>query len=801
MKRLKKIGIVVGGVYLVLWSLTWLVSPSVTRWVVGDLLAPHQLELDSDSSVRLNLLTSCVTIEDLVWHKSKHKAFQLDALEACYSLHRLLFNEATLKRLTLTGLTTEVRVKEGGLAIAGFELPASSEEELPVEPDKAQPAEESKPLSIALAAPEVVLEGIKVTLEHMGQPHALMIEQLKINRSRYESEALHTEVELLLTLNGAELEVTAALDNDPGNSFATLKLELSGFDPAPYQYLLPDILGELSAQLGLALDLKLKRDGEQLELVSDASSVIVEALTYSDQVVVAKLESFKFEIEALISQLSLDASHPVNVDAEFLANLEQLKIDETSGQGELATLKTLKLNPSKFTLKGEQVSLSLPELELKELRASTRTLGEAQKLPPLLALESLRVKEIQASEKALSIEQILIGEILAQVQRNEQGELVSLVTPTTATQASQGEPAEPEQANEESSERAEAEPFGIQLSQLSLDKPAVIHFSDLSLTPELAKTLTIEQLELSKVNSLEPSQMAEVAIQLKDEEYFRYQLTGEVAPFGEKLNLNFDAKATEFPLYQISPYVRDALGFDVLAGQLDLDAKGGVTEDELDTEVVVFLRGATFDSGSGDSNKDESSVIGQAAVPLDMALGMLKDDDGNIELTIPVDGDVQDPSFGVHYIFGLIAKKAVMSQAQDYLLTTLTPYAQVIKVGMMAGSYALKVRFDDLEYAPGQIAPAEQQALFVEQFQTLMADKESLQVKVCGVATASELGLPNDSKPTAQQQEQLLELAKQRAGAFKKALVEKGTPSSRMLLCVPTFETSSDAKPRLKLSV
>ncbi|GGA87914.1 hypothetical protein GCM10011369_32500 [Neiella marina] len=808
MNRLKKVGLIIAGCYLAIWSLTWLVSPAVTRLVLSDLLKPHKIELDSNSEVRLNLLSSCVTIDDLIWRKDQQLAFELDELEACYSLHRLVFSEARVKRLTLTGLTTDVLLKDGTFSIAGVELGASAKQAQDNEsvdsqtpPTAPEPGPQGRRFALAVAAPEVILNDIKVNLQHRDQAHDVHIEQLQIVRSRYEEEVLQSELDVLLTLNQAKFEFGAAVVYEPLQSTGTFTIQLADFDPAPYQYLLPASVGQLSGLLDVDLNLDVTRKGDIFEITSDSSALALRQAGYSDSNIKAGLEGLQLQLNDLSTTLSIDAATELQVDTSFDLNLSGIKADLPDGSGELLALSELELQQNKLALVGEKVFVEIPELALTKFQASTRHIDPQNQLAPLLQLESLTVSGTQLTESAVAIQQVLVGEILVQASRDEQGELISLVLPqqAEATTPDDGAP----QSGSAESEPVVAEvgqAFAFELGKLMLAAPAQIQFNDASVKPALAKTIIIEQLDVTEVNNAQPQQKTDVQLKLKDEGYFNYQLSAQVAPFADKLDLVFDSKATEFPLYQISPYVRSALGFDMLAGQLDVAAAGAIEQNMLDTELVAMLRGAQFDSGSGDANQDESSSIG-SAVSLDMALGMLQDDDGNIELTIPVTGDIAAPDFGMQYVFGLVVQRAIMSQAENFLLFAFAPYAHVIKVGMVAGSMALEVSFEDLPYAPQQIQPAEPQASFIDQFHALMTEKQSLQVKICGVAAGSELGLTDASELSEAQRKQLLELAEQRAAAFKKVVVEKGVESSRLLLCVPSYELKADAKPRLKLSV
>ena len=242
------------------------------------------------------------------------------------------------------------------------------------------------------------------------------------------------------------------------------------------------------------------------------------------------------------------------------------------------------------------------------------------------------------------------------------------------------------------------------------------------------------------------------------------------------------------------------MGFGVDAGQLDSDVVIEVVEDNLDGTVKINLRGASFSSNKAKQD-DELDMVGQAAIPLNVALNMLKDSDGNIKLTIPVDGDITDPSFGVQYLLGLVVKKAVMNQTKKHLVNTFIPYGQILSVAYSAGTYALKVRFEDLVYTVKQTEINDSQNEFIEQFSALLIKKESLQVKLCPIATVAELDTPVvDKQLSKEQRQQLTDLATARAAEFKRTVTEKGGDSARLLVCSPEIDFSEKGLPRINFS-
>ncbi len=144
-----------------------------------------------------------------------------------------------------------------------------------------------------------------------------------------------------------------------------------------------------------------------------------------------------------------------------------------------------------------------------------------------------------------------------------------------------------------------------------------------------------------------------------------------------------------------------------------------------------------------------------------------------------------------------------MSAAKDYLITTFVPYASVMKVAMAAGEFALKLRINDLNYAAGETELTTQQLEFSRQMSVMLADRGEVNVKLCAIATASDIELVDISTINqAENIERLKAISRQRAENFKTHMVEQlNVPSARLLFCTPQIDSSKDAKARIKFVI
>ncbi|MFT6900922.1 MAG: hypothetical protein ACJAXS_001103 [Colwellia sp.] len=117
-------------------------------------------------------------------------------------------------------------------------------------------------------------------------------------------------------------------------------------------------------------------------------------------------------------------------------------------------------------------------------------------------------------------------------------------------------------------------------------------------------------------------------------------------------------------LPSLSTYISGALKHELKSSQLDIELDITVNNANIGGNTVLLLRGVEL----GAANDHETGTIkSQTSVPFNIALGMLKDGDGNVELDIPLIGSTDDPSFGMSGFIRLMVKQATMS-AGGYLL-------------------------------------------------------------------------------------------------------------------------------------
>lgn len=521
-------------------------------------------------------------------------------------------------------------------------------------------------------------------------------------------------------------------------------------------------------------------------------------LSFSDKHNMATLEHLSIQLEKFTATSAQDAISEIT--AALSVNIEALLFTDKETGDVIASLGELGLPDISLQQGKDGVQATIPTIAVQELLVSHM---KTENHAALLDLDSLDIQQIVYADDHVSIDTIRLGAIehFALLTAEGLGNLLlpkqtsnaapEENTPDTAEETATAD--EPEITTEPSSEQT----VSFSIASISSAKESRFHIEDRTRTPAFDKVIKLESLSIENIDSRDPTNETQFSAVLKDEKYMAFTLNGKAQVFNEKVNAEFESELREFSLPEVNSYLEESLNFAFKAGQLDTTAKGNIVDSEIDSSIKLTIRGSDFSASQ--AKEDEVNLIGQAAVPLNVALGMIKDKQGNIDLTIPIRGNVNDPNFGFEYILGLVIKKAVMRQAKNYLMTTFVPYSQVVSVAMTAGSFALKVRFEDLEYNGGQTEILEAQSVFVDQLSTMMKDKPKMQVKVCPISTPAD-------KPNAETEEKNSSfdpaaLANQRAEAFKSAVVANGVDSSRLLICAPKVEQSTKKKPRISFSI
>lgn len=182
-----------------------------------------------------------------------------------------------------------------------------------------------------------------------------------------------------------------------------------------------------------------------------------------------------------------------------------------------------------------------------------------------------------------------------------------------------------------------AEPLPIELGELRLDN-ASIHFGDQSIQPPCA--FDVQQFGGSiKGLSTRPDSVADVDVAGKVDDTSPFAIQGKVNPLSRELALQIVLTNRNLQLTPFTPYAEKYVGYPLNKGRLSLHLDYAVHNKTLKAQNKVQIDQLML--GARNNSPDAPKL------PIKLAVALLRDSDGRIQLDLPVEGRLDDPQFSV----------------------------------------------------------------------------------------------------------------------------------------------------------
>lgn len=163
-------------------------------------------------------------------------------------------------------------------------------------------------------------------------------------------------------------------------------------------------------------------------------------------------------------------------------------------------------------------------------------------------------------------------------------------------------------------------------------------FADLTLSPQFATGI---QSLTGAINGISTSQHSHAVISLagRVDQYGKALINGSLNPFSPDENTDIAVKFQNVELTTLTPYSAKFAGYRLDKGKLSLDLNYKIQQRQLKASNKIVLNQLTL----GDKVDSPDAV----SLPLRLAIALLKDADGVIDLDIPLSGSLDDPKFRV----------------------------------------------------------------------------------------------------------------------------------------------------------
>ena len=426
----------------------------------------------------------------------------------------------------------------------------------------------------------------------------------------------------------------------------------------------------------------------------------------------------------------------------------------------------------------------------------------------VFAFKNLKLSKISFAKNFLNLERVTLSAPFLKAHLNKERELnlSSLVKKSESEKAQKADAKQVAPKNEKPVEAAKPQKkegeFDFAIKNILVENGDV-DFSDASLFMPFATKITKLEGVLMDIDSARPTMGTFEGVVGKS----GFSKIGlKLLPYDPKKSTEVKFSFKDIDLVDITPYSGQFLGYKIEKGKLNLTLNYDVKDSKLNGSNVVNLDTLTL--GEKVESKDAVNL------PLSLAISILSDQNNQINIDLPVTGDLNDPDFK----YGGIVWEAVKKLFADI---TLAPFRFL---GNMLGLSSKDLNTIDFMPANAELIVSEQAK--IADFIKLTTAKPKMKLSITPAysdvdvtalknaklnekisQTMNQTGkdyagalaslVPKEKssdekalreaalKGIEVKKEQLLELANARAQAIKAALAQAGLTEDRMIVKKP----------------
>ncbi len=255
-------------------------------------------------------------------------------------------------------------------------------------------------------------------------------------------------------------------------------------------------------------------------------------------------------------------------------------------------------------------------------------------------------------------------------------------------------------------------PIPITIDLVTLSKLSAT-FVDESIQP--AVTTGIQDLS-GTIKGLSSRQLskAEVSLAGKVDKVAPLTIQGQINPLSEDAFTNLTFIFQGLDLTAVSPYAGKYAGYPITKGKLSLDLRYQVSKKQLVGENKVLVDQFTF------GEKTESPDA--TGLPVRLAVALLKDRRGVIDIDMPVRGDLNEPDFR----YGRVLLSSLLNVITK---VATSPFAAL---GGLVGGGGEDLQFIEFQTGAETLESVEQQK--IESLAKALQERPTLRVEVIGAA-------------------------------------------------------------------
>jgi hypothetical protein len=349
--------------------------------------------------------------------------------------------------------------------------------------------------------------------------------------------------------------------------------------------------------------------------------------------------------------------------------------------------------------------------------------------------DSLSVKRI---DLALPAEHATIGEVIA---TKPYADIIinadrTLNIRTILTKPHQSKSGPPTESTPVKVKSAPSRPLLVTIGSVTI-RGGSAHFADFSVQP-IVDTGIYGLKGTIKGLSSEEQARADVALQGEVDKYAPVTIAGQINPLSHHAFTDLTVAFKNVELTTLSPYSTKFAGYPIVKGKLSIDLHYKLDHQQLEANNDVLIDQLTL--GDKIDSPDATSL------PVKLAIALLKDRHGRINIDLPVKGDLSNPEFE----YGKLIWNVLTN-----LLTKVVASPFTLMAKLVGGNS------DELSEVPFPVGSADIPSAKLARLKALaksLEERPALQLEVSGMAdpaadstALSEIKLQNELEALKQE--------------------------------------------------
>ena len=275
------------------------------------------------------------------------------------------------------------------------------------------------------------------------------------------------------------------------------------------------------------------------------------------------------------------------------------------------------------------------KVSIKDIRLN------GKKAEKLIAFKSLDLEKISFAKNDLAISGVSLNSpfIKAHLSKERKFNLSQIVKEDKNKAKTEAKPETKKVASKKEDE------LKFSVKNFSL-KNGEVDFSDASLFMPFATTISKLNGKLTDIDKKRPSSGEFQGVVGKNG---FAQITAKLFPFELKQNTDIKLDFKDIDLVNVTPYSGQFVGYKIKKGKLNLNLNYSVTDSKLNGSNFINFDSLTL--GEKVESKDAVNL------PLSLAISILSDQNNQINIDLPVEGNLDDPDFKYGGVIWAAVKK------------------------------------------------------------------------------------------------------------------------------------------------